>query len=176
MPAKPIFTALKSIFGYCDSGGDCQKCHCSQWGTYSATNPVALVPDLSIRQFVFCVLRSRTTAMGFVAERMPHCELPIWFFNIRRSFLWQKTATLADCHCNRCHCNACWKYWTFSLFGVVADDGLVGGEEDVLAHGAHERLVEAARRPRVRRPVGVRVDVGAEFGRVCLVPPKISNW
>ena len=42
-------------------------------GTLSATNPVALVPDLSIRKVVFCVLRSGTSATGFVAERVPHC-------------------------------------------------------------------------------------------------------
>ena len=35
--------------------------------------PVALVPHLSIRKLVFCVLRSGTSATRFVAERMPHC-------------------------------------------------------------------------------------------------------
>ena len=41
-------------------------------GSLSATNPVALVLDLSIRQVVFCVLRSGTSDTGFVAERLPH--------------------------------------------------------------------------------------------------------
>ena len=33
-----------------------------KWGTLSATNPVALVPDLSIRKAVLCLLRSGTSA------------------------------------------------------------------------------------------------------------------
>ena len=41
-----------------------------EWGSLSATNLVALVPDLNVRKVVFCVLRSGTSATGFVAERV----------------------------------------------------------------------------------------------------------
>ena len=43
-----------------------------KWGTLSATNPVALVPDLSAQNTVCLILRSGTSATGFVAERVPH--------------------------------------------------------------------------------------------------------
>ena len=43
-----------------------------KWGTLSATNPVALVPDLSAQNPVCLILRSGTSATGFV-EREPHC-------------------------------------------------------------------------------------------------------
>ena len=43
-----------------------------QWGTLSATNPVALVPDLSTQNTTFLILSSGTSATGFVAERVPH--------------------------------------------------------------------------------------------------------
>ena len=42
-----------------------------------ATELVALVPDLRIRKVVFCVLRYGTSTTGFVAERLPHLQLPM---------------------------------------------------------------------------------------------------
>ena len=43
-----------------------------EWGSLPATNPVVLVPDLSIRKVVFFVLWSGTSATTFVAGRLPH--------------------------------------------------------------------------------------------------------
>ena len=43
-----------------------------QWGTLSATNPVALVPDRSTKNTTFLILRCRTSASGFIAERVPN--------------------------------------------------------------------------------------------------------
>ena len=43
-----------------------------EWGTLSATNPLALVPDLRIRKIALSVLRSGTSATGCAAERLPH--------------------------------------------------------------------------------------------------------
>ena len=47
-----------------------------QWCTLSTTNPVALVPDLSTQNTPFLILRSGTSATGFLAERVPHFYLP----------------------------------------------------------------------------------------------------
>ena len=43
-----------------------------RWGTLSATNPVALVSDLSTQNTTFLILRSGTSATRFVAARVLH--------------------------------------------------------------------------------------------------------
>ena len=45
-----------------------------KWGSLSATNPVAQVPDLSTQNKTFLMLRSGTSGTRFVAERVPHCR------------------------------------------------------------------------------------------------------
>ena len=57
---------------------------------------------------------------------------------------------------------------------VFAHDRPVGGEEDVLADGVHQRLVEAALGPGVRRLGRVGLEVGAELALICLVPPETA--
>ena len=47
---------------------------CPKWGTFPATSPLRLVdPDLSTQNTTFLILRSGTSATGFVAEMVPHC-------------------------------------------------------------------------------------------------------
>ena len=69
LPAAQVGRPISlSLFQFC-LGRACQ------WGNLSATNPVALIPDLSTQNTTFLVLRSGTSATGFVAERVPHCLL-----------------------------------------------------------------------------------------------------
>ena len=89
LPISPFTSNLVSSYiraGF--TNGPSSNCfHSFQWGTEPATNPVALVSDLSTRKVVFCVLRSGTNATCECEASLPLFNCRFWDVKITNSKL-----------------------------------------------------------------------------------------